>query len=156
MSENTMPNEQKPEEVAAPEKGEDVIADYYDNMKELEKIGYESGIRKARNALLVTAGLLLLGEIIAASAAGVEVTPLLIGIIAVEVGVFVSLAFWTKKKPFSAIIIGIILFVLLWGLSVYLAEGVSKASGLVVRIIILVNLVQALKPAKAWEDLHKR
>ena len=156
MSENTMPNEQKPEEVAAPEKGEDVIADYYDNMKELEKIGYESGIRKARNALLVTAGLLLLGEIIAASAAGVEVTPLLIGIIAVEVGVFVALAFWTKKKPFSAIIIGIILFVLLWGLSVYLAEGVSKASGLVVRIIILVNLVQALKPAKAWEDLHKR
>ena len=156
MSENTMPNEQTPEEVPAPEKGEDVIADYYDNMKELEKIGYESGIRKARNALLVTAGLLLLGEIIAASAAGVEVTPLLIGIIAVEVGVFVALAFWTKKKPFSAIIIGIILFVLLWGLSVYLAEGVSKASGLVVRIIILVNLVQALKPAKAWEDLHKR
>ncbi|MBM3415985.1 MAG: hypothetical protein FJY20_05970 [Bacteroidetes bacterium] len=54
---------------------ENEIADYYDGVKKLEMQGYEGGIKKARNALFVTAGLLLLGEILAGSMSGLEWTP---------------------------------------------------------------------------------
>lgn len=137
-------------------KEEDVIADYYDGVKELEKQGHESGIKKARNALYVTAVLVFVGELIGASMSNIPLTPLVIGIALLEGGVFAALAYWTKKKPFTAIIIGLILFVLLWVATIILAEGISKGSGFIIRIIIIVNLVQAIKPAKAWEDLQKR
>lgn len=138
------------------EKKEDIIADYYDGVKELEKQQHESGIRNARNALYVTAVLVFIGELLGVALGGGELTPLLIGIALVEGGIFAALAYWTRKKPFSAIITGLILFVLLWVANIILAEGASKANGLIFRIIIIVYLVQAIKPAKAWEDLQKK
>ena len=89
MAENQNPDNQQPPV-------ENEIADYYEGVKKLEMEGHETGIRKARNALFVTAAIILLGEIISASASGVPFTALLIGIIAVEVGIFVALGFWTK------------------------------------------------------------
>lgn len=150
MSENL--NLQEPAE----EKKEDAIADYYDGVKELEKQAHETGIKKARTALYVTAVLVFVGEILVASMSGLELTPLLIGIALVEGGIFAALAYWTKKKPYSAIIVGLILFILLWLANIILAEGVAKGNGIIFRIIIIVYLVQAIKPAKAWEDLQKR
>jgi hypothetical protein len=137
------------------EQKEDVISNYYEGVKELEIQGYETGIKKARNALFVTAGLLLLGEIIAASSIGMELTPLAIGIIVFEVGIFIGLALWTKSKPFSAIIIGLIIFILLWIASIAVNGFSAAYSGIIVRIIIIVNLVSAIKYAKAWEDAKK-
>ena len=147
-----MPEKEKPDNQPKPSENE--IADYYDGMKKLEMEGHESGIKKARNALFVTAGLLLLGEIIAMSRAGLAVTPLAIGIIAVEVGIFVALGFWTKYKPFTAIITGLILFIAIWIISATLA-GQPVYAGILMKIIIIVILATALKPATAWEDLNK-
>jgi hypothetical protein len=116
---------------------------------------HEGGIRKARNALFVAAFLVLLGEIISFALSGLPFTPLVGVIIAVEVGLFIGLAFWTKTKPYTAIIIGIILMVAYWGLAIW-ANGTDAAyKGVVVRVIIIVILVKALKPAKAWEDAKK-
>lgn len=137
------------------EKKEDAIADYYEGMKELEKQGHEAGIKKARTALYVTAVLVFASELIGASLSNIEITPLIIGIALVEGGIFAALAYWTKKKPYSAILIGLILFILLWGVGVYFAGVENIAKGIIVKIIIIVNLVQAIKPAKAWEDLQK-
>lgn len=150
---NTNPQEVKNE-------SENVISDYYDGVKKLDMQGYETGIKKARNALFITAGLYLLWEIIAVSRAGISFSDLpasYFAIVVVEVGGFVGLALWTKSKPHTAIIVGIILFVLLWILAVALSEDKGKAivSGIIVKIIILVNLISALKPAKAWEDTKK-
>jgi FtsH-binding integral membrane protein len=150
MAENL--NQQQPED----EKKDDIIADYYDEVKEQEKQQHESGIKNARTALYVTAVLVFIGEILGVALTGAELTPLLIGIALVEGGIFAALAYWTRKKPFSAIIVGLILFILLWVANIILAEGASKANGLIFRIIIIVYLVQAIKPAKAWEDLQKR
>ena len=138
-----------------PEKSEHEIADYYEGMKKLELDGYQTGIKKARNALFVTAALLLVGEIISAASSGLPVTPLLIGIVVIEVGAFVGLAFWTKTKPFTAIITGLILFVLLWVVAVVYVSPDAAYKGIIIRIIIIVNLVTAIKPAKAWEDAKK-
>ena len=143
-----------------PEKKEDVIADYYDGVKQLETEGYENGIKKARNALFITAGLFLIWEAIAIGRLGVPLSllpPSYIAIVVAEVGSFIALAFWTKTKPYTAIVVGIILFILLWVLAVAVSEDKIKAlvGGIIVRIIIIFNLVSALKPAKGWEDLKK-
>ena len=136
---------------------ENEIADYYEGVKKLEMEGHETGIKKARNALFITAGLVLLGEVIAISTSGAEVTPLVIGIIAVEVGVFIGLAFWTKTKPYAAIITGLILFILLWIAAIIVNDdgGQSIYKGILVKAIIIYTLVSALKPAKEWENLKK-
>ena len=90
-------------------------------------------------------------------AAGVGFPPLAIVIIVVEVGVFVGLAFWTKTKPYTAIIVGLIFFILLWILSIVIASKAGKPiySGMIFRIVIISILISALKSAKAWEELKK-
>ncbi len=88
------------------------------------------------------------------SRSGLEWTPLAIAIIAIEVGIFVALGFWTKTKPFTAIVIGLILFLGVIILSVTVS-GQPIYSGIIMKIVIIVFLVSALKPAKAWEDLKK-
>ena len=134
---------------------ENEIADYYDGVKQIEMQGYEGGIKKARNALFVTAGLLLLGEILAVSMSRLEWTPLMIGIVAIEVGIFVALGFWTKSKPYSAIIIGLILFILYWIAGIIINGADAAYKGIIIKIVIIVYLAQALKPAKNWEETKK-
>ena len=148
MSDNS--NQTQPD---APQ--EHVISEYVDGVKKLEMQGYETGIKKARTALFVTAVLLLIGEVLSVSMAGLEWTPLLVGIVAVEVGIFVALAFWTKTKPYTAIVVGLIIFILYWILGIALNGPEAAFKGIIVKVIIIVNLAQAIKPAKAWQDLKK-
>ena len=147
-----MPADQLPDN----QKSEHEIADYYEGVKKLEMQGHESGIKSARNALFVTAGLLLLGEVVSASMLNVPWTPFMIAFVVAEVGVFVGLALWTKYKPYTAIIVGLILFVLIWIASIATVGGKAIYSGILVKLIILYFLIKALKPAKAWEDLKKQ
>jgi hypothetical protein len=136
-------------------KSENAIADYYDGLKQLEIQGYETGVKKARTALFVTAGLVLISEFISAGISGITLTPLMIVIILVEAGIFVGLAFWTKQKPFAAIIIGLILFVGLWVLAIIIAGFRGAIGGIIFKIIIISYLISALKPAKAWEEAKR-
>jgi len=148
MSENPNPDNQQPP-------AENEIADYYDGVKKLEMEGYETGIKKARNALFVTAAVIFIGELVSAGVSGIEITPLLIGIALFEAGIFVGLGFWTKTKPYTAIIVGLIIFILMWVLAIAVTGGRAAYSGIIVRIIIISYLVSALKHAKAWEELKK-
>jgi predicted neutral ceramidase superfamily lipid hydrolase len=147
MTENQNPTDPQPPQ--------DEIADYYDGVKKLELEGYETGIKKARNALFVAAFLVLLGEVISVAGAGVPFTPLMAVILAVEVGLFIGLALWTKTKPYTAIICGIILMVIYWGLAIWANGTESAFRGILVRVIIIGILISALKSAKAWEDSKK-
>ena len=139
-----------------PEENKDVIADYYDGVKQMEMEGHETGIKKARNALFVTAVLVTVSELITARAQGFDFTPLIVGIALAEGGVFAALAFWTKKKPFSAIVVGLILFLLLWAVVIYVNGVTGIYSGIIFRVIVIVYLAQAIKPARAWEQLKKQ
>ena len=146
MTENQNPGNQP---------SENEIADYYEGVKKLEKEGHETGIKKARTALFVTAAVIFIGEMISSSASGIGLTPLVIGIALVEAGIFVALGFWTKTKPYTAIIVGLIVFVLMWVLAIVVVGGRAAYSGIIVRIIIISYLASALKHAKAWEELKK-
>ena len=134
---------------------ENEISDYYDGLKQMEMQGYETGVKKARTALFVTAGLLFVGELISVGLRGLTVTPLLIGIALIESGIFVGLAFWTKTKPYTAIIVGLVIFIGLWILAIIGSGVMGAIGGIIVRIIIISYLISALKPAKAWEDARK-
>ena len=146
------PTENKPEQQGAEEH---VISEYYEGVKQLELEGYETGIRKARNALFATCVLVFIGEFISAGSAGIGITPELIGIALVEAGIFVALGFWTKKKPYSAIIVGLVLFLLMWVGSVLINGTKGIYSGIIIKIVIIVYLVKALKDARAWEQTKK-
>ena len=134
---------------------ENVISEYVDGVKKMEMQGYESGIKTASTALFVTAFLVLLGEVLSVSMAGLEWTPLMIGVVAIEVGIFIALALWTKTKPYTATVVGLIVFILYWIAAIALNGGEAAYKGIIVKVIIIVTLVQAIKPAKAWEDTKK-
>jgi hypothetical protein len=134
---------------------DDVISDYYDGVKKLEMEGYETGIKKARNALFITAGIVGVSEIITLAIADLGFPPFVIAVIAAEVGVFIGLALWTKTKPYTAIVVGLIVFIVMWIASIALVGGQAIYKGILVKAIIISVLVNALKPAKAWEDLKK-
>src|SRR5262245_28702442 len=134
-------NQNQPQSGQQPE---NPISDYYDGVKELEMQGYETGIRKARIALFATAVLLAIGELISASTMDYPITGEIIAIIAVESGIFIALGFWTKKRPFTAIVIGLIIFIGLWILAIAAAGVRGAIGGIIVRIIIIVYLTGAL------------
>ena len=134
---------------------ENVIADYYDGVRQLEMQGHETSIRKARNTLFFAAALVFIGEMISIAQVPGGMTALPIAIALIEAGVFVALAFWTRTRPYSAIIAGIVILILYWALAVYV-ETENLYKGVLVRIVIIVFLARAAKDAKAWEQLKKQ
>ena len=143
-------NQEKPEEV------QDQIATYHADINQIHLEGYEIGVRKARNALFWAAGLILLGEVIVYARSGLEIDAIGVSIIAVIVGTFIGLALWTKKKPYTAIVSGIIAFIL-YILFVAIANGYVEGAmgvikglfgGFIVKILIFIALIRPLSDAK--------
>ena len=145
-----MPDNQNQQISNDDEKNE--ITEYYEGVKQLEMQGYESGIKNARTALFVTAALLFAGELISAAISEIPFTFLFWIIILIQSGVFVALGFWTKTKPYAAIITGLVFFILIWGLAIALSGFKGALGGVIVKVIIIVYLAKAIGPAKAWED----
>ena len=137
------------------EESKNEITDYYEGVKKMEMQGYESGIRNARTALFVTAALLFVGELISAAVSDVQTSPLFWVILVIQSGIFIALAFWTKTKPYAAVIVGLVVFILIWGLAILAAGFRGAIGGIIVKIIIIVYLVKAIGPAKAWEEARK-
>ena len=133
------------------------IAEYHDDIKQIELEGYELRVKKARNALFWAGAIILIWEVIAMAIAGVGFPIEAFLIIAPFVIGFVLLGIWTKYKPYTAIIIGICLFFAYWALLVYVnvmyGDGgmdIFKAiiGGWWIKLLILVNLFRPLKDAK--------
>lgn len=147
-----------------PDQQQSVIADYANELKQIEIEGYEQAVRKARNALFWAGGLIFLGEMIAMYGEGLGFQPLLLAIALVEAGIFIGLALWTKKRPYTAVVsgliafIGIILFSVIVNGMVDGSAGVLKAlfGGIIVKVVILVNLILPLKDAKALQEARKQ
>ena len=147
-----------------PDQQENVISEYASELKQLEMEGYELAVRKARNALFWAGGLIFLGEMISMFGQGLGFQPILFAVALVEAGIFIALAFWTKKKPYTAVVTGLIAFIGILLLSVIVngmvegSAGVLKAlfGGIIVKVIILVNLILPLKDAKALQEAMKQ
>ena len=142
---------------------QDVIANYANDLKQFEIEGYERAVKKARTALFIAAGLIFLSEMIGMYRLYDGFDPLIFGIAVIEAGIFVGLALWTKTKPYTAVLTGLIVFIGFIILSVVVngmtdgGMGVGKAifSGIIFKVIILVNLISPLKDAKALQEAKK-
>lgn len=142
------------------QQSENVIADYASGLQQIQMEGNAMAVKKARNALYWAGGLLFLGEMIAMYRTGLGFDPVIFVIALIEAGIFMGLALWTKKKPYTAVITGLIAFIAVLILSAVFSTmeegspGLLKAlfSGIIIKVIILVNLIRPLKDAKELQD----
>lgn len=142
---------------------QDVITDYTRELQEIEMQGYERTVQKARNALFWAAGLFFVGEMIDMARHQTSFDLIWFFTAVIEAGIFIALAFWTKSKPYSAVLSGLIYFILLIILGTVASaleggsEGVFRAlfSGIIVKVIIIVNLIRPLNDAKALQEAKK-
>lgn len=129
---------------------------YNRNYQHLELQGLDKKIKSAGTTLYVLAGLSMLSGIIfffiyngQAEATAELIAGAVIAII------YFLLALWSKKKPVAAIISGLVLFFLVWILTV-IADPVNIVSGIIFKIIILVYLIKGMKSAFEAERIRKQ
>lgn len=138
----------------------DSIAHYHDDVQQIELEGYQNMVRKARNALFWTAGLVFAGEMIAMYSTSGQFNIYVFIIALLEAGIFIGLALWTRKKPYTAIVAGLITFIGIMLIAAVAnayetgAAGLLKAlfSGILVKVAILVTLIRALNGSKALQE----
>lgn len=148
---------------AQEEHKEDLISNYVDEIRQMEMEGQEAAVKKARNALFLASVLIFAGEMLgmAQGGGGFDYTILIIAL--VESGIFIALALWTRKRPYSAVRGGLIAFIGLYVLAAVVngiafgPSGVFKTlgGGFILKIVIIVALVRALKDARALQ-LYKK
>jgi hypothetical protein len=152
-----------------PSAKEDVLADDDGGIQEIQKQGYEDGVKKARRALYWTAGLILAGELISLFNSSAEqvfasaFTTLFWLFFALGVpAIFLALAFWTRRKPYTAVVTGLVLFIVYWLFVVLIngyvegagAAGQALIKGLLIKIFILVNLSRSLGDARELQAMQ--
>ena len=117
--------------------------------------GYDKHIRQARNAIFVAAGLLLVSLLVLCFTipAGYDYLWIDICIYGVFVAGFIVLGFWTKTKPYYAIISALILYGLLITLNAYI-DVTSLYKGILFKIAIIVYLAKGLGDAKEAQAMR--
>ncbi len=126
---------------------------------------HKTVINGARSALLITAGLVLISELIGAYRNG-GIHPAILTVVVIGVGKFLLLALWSNKKPFNAILMGLLTFISIniFAIIVYTFEEKTGlraglkllADGFVLKLIILLTLLTALSRRKALLDTQRQ
>ena len=115
--------------------------------------GYDKHIRQARNALFVVAAIQLFG-VFFVKAENEMARNISMGILAFTALIFVGLAFWTKKRPYTALMTALIIY----GSLVLLDAIVDPSTiikGIVLKIGIIIVLISGLRNAKEAVELRK-
>lgn len=114
--------------------------------------GYDKHIRNARIILFVIAAFQLVGIFLSLKLSG-PVMWISIGGYTVIALVFSALALWTKQKPFTALLIGLILYIaLLVGDAIVDPSDIIK--GILLKILVIILLILGLKNGKQAQDLR--
>jgi hypothetical membrane protein len=109
--------------------------------------GYDKHIRNARIMLFILAGLFLLSLLGLTPFDDNPLKLVMAGIIVLFAAAYIALAFWTKKKPYTAILTALILFISLQVLS-FLLQPASIFQGWFLKIIVILLLILGLRNAK--------
>jgi len=109
--------------------------------------GYDKNIRQARNILFFLAALQMLLAIYLLYTSQGNAGWVSFAITTIVAVIFFLLGFWTKVKPHTAIISGLVTYILLWiGDSIFDPTYIYK--GILVKIFIIIYLIKGLKDAK--------
>jgi hypothetical protein len=115
--------------------------------------GYDKKVKRARNWLFVV-GLIVLVNLYYVypfESDGQIFVAILISLLA---GIFCALAFWTKKKPFTAILIGLILYLGLQTL-VLISDPEVFFKGIIFKIFAVGGLISGMNSALESQRILK-
>ena len=146
-----MENNQEPEQTK--ENVEETIF----SPEEFSMQGYDKHIRQARNVIFIAAGVLVLNLVILIATAPAFYEFLWIDILiwGLFIAGFVALGFWTKKKPYSAIIGAMILYGVFIILNAVL-DVTTLYKGILIKVIIVVFLFKGLNDAREAQQIKEQ
>ncbi|MFM6925248.1 MAG: hypothetical protein ACKOU7_07065 [Ferruginibacter sp.] len=127
------------------------------NEQEFSMEGYDKHIRQARQALFIAAGILLLNALLLFSKYPVEMEIMWLDYLMwiVYIGGFIALALWTKKKPYYAIIGGLILMGIFILVNAIIDPG-TIIGGIIFKIAVIAFLVKGLADAKEAQQMKEQ
>jgi fucose 4-O-acetylase-like acetyltransferase len=139
---------------------EDLLTHHLNEVRQAERVAYEEGVKKGRNTLFWIAALLVVSQILISYARD-QLSLQFLGIILCLGTFFAVLGFYTHKRPFTALLTGTLVYILIW--IVDLACGYARGSvdvttglsGAVVRVAFTLFLVRALPDARRLEHLKR-
>jgi hypothetical protein len=117
------------------------------NEEEFLVSGYDKQIREARNILFAVGGIAVVFRLLPILILNESIGILSAGIGILTAVVFIGLGFWTKKKPFTAILIGLIYYCLI-SIFEMVFQPLSISGSLVFKILVIVYLARGLTNAK--------
>ena len=125
--------------------------------KEFSMEGYDKHIRQARNTLFIAAGILLLNAVILFSQYPFDIEIMWLDYLlwTVYIGGCIALAFWTKKKPYYAIIGGLILIAAFILINAIIDPG-TIFGGIIFKIVVILFLIKALGNAKDAQQMKEQ
>jgi hypothetical protein len=141
-----------------PSPTEDVLTDHIREVRQIEREGYELGVKRGRNALFWIAGLMVVADMLIAYGKD-ELNLALVGLVAGIASIFTGLGFLTRKKPYIALLSGMVLYIGLWATDLVFSlragsfNGTTAFSGLIVRIVFVIFLARALPDARKLERM---
>jgi peptidoglycan/LPS O-acetylase OafA/YrhL len=146
-----MENDNQPE--IKPENNSETIFDE----QEFSMEGYDKHIRQARNALYIAAAIMVLNAMLLFSKYpfDIEIMWLDYLIWIIYIGGFIALALWTKKKPYYAIIGGLILM----GAFILINAIIDPATifgGIIFKIAVILFLIKGLGDAKEAQQMKEQ
>ena len=136
----------------SPEKNTDTIF----TEEEFSMRGYDKHIRQARNAIFIAAGVLLLNVIILAATVPYSYEYLWLDFViwGAFIAGFIVLGIWTKKKPYYAIVGGLILMGVFIVVNA-LIEPLSMLSGIIFKIAVVLFLTKGLGDANEAQQMKE-
>ena len=148
MEQPNIPQDQPGSQLPAEQQEESIFQESDYSME-----GYDKHIRRARNALFFVAAVQAI-SIFFVKEDDDNVRNITIGILVFIALVFVGLALWTKKRPYTALITALALYG-----SLLILDAVGDPStlikGIFLKIAIVVSLITGLRNAKEAIDLRK-
>ena len=125
--------------------------------QEFSMEGYDKHIRQARNTLFIAAGILLVNALILFSNYSFDIEVLWLDYLLwmIYIGGFIALALWTKKKPYYAIVGGLILLGIFILVNAIL-EPSTIFGGIIFKIAVIVFLIKGLGDAKEAQQMKEQ
>ena len=127
-------------------------------ISEMDKEEYERGIRKARNALFIVGALMFVVDMVMLAAQrdalGNDEIMITVVLDVVILAAFIALGIWSKRKPYTALVIGLILFCAIQLLAA-IGDPVSLVKGIIVKIFVIAALVSGIRKAKQLQELTR-
>jgi ABC-type transport system involved in multi-copper enzyme maturation permease subunit len=124
--------------------------------EEFSTVGYDKHIHQARNAIFWVAGLLTVNVAMLFMREGEVYEYMWLDFLIYSgfIGAFIFLGFFTKKKPYTAIIMALILYTLFILLNAVI-EPMTLLKGILFKIITYVFLIKAINDAKDAQEMQK-